>query len=194
MSDQANTALSTGEKKQKRKKTVGREILEWVLTLGMALVLALLIRSYIFEPVRVDGNSMLNTLKDGEYMIATKFDYLSSDSPKRFDIAIVHYPGRGSTNFVKRIVGLPGETLELRHGELYINGEPVPQNFDHTPSISSFGPVTVPQGAYFVMGDNRDNSNDSRAVGPLTRDMIKGHVQYVAFPFDRMRVIETPGE
>lgn len=174
-------------KKEKPKKSMTREIIEWVLTLVVAVALALAIRSFLFEPVRVDGSSMLNTLENNEYMIATKWQYLWND-PARFDVVICKYPGRKET-FVKRIIGLPGEKLELREGELYINDALVPQNFDKTPSNKSFPPVEIPEGSYFVMGDNRDHSNDSRAVGPLERNMIRGHVRYVVFPFSKLRPI-----
>lgn len=182
-----STAPAVKVKKEKPKKSMPREIFEWVLTIAVAAALALAIRTFLFEPVRVDGASMLNTLENNEYMIATKWQYLWND-PQRFDVVICKYPGRKET-FVKRIVGLPGETLEMREGELYINGELVPQNFDKTSSTKSFPPVEIPEGSYFVMGDNRDHSNDSRAVGPLTRDMIRGHVRYVVFPFSNIRSI-----
>ncbi|MDR3051148.1 MAG: signal peptidase I [Oscillospiraceae bacterium] len=179
--------------KETRKKSVLREILEWVLTFAVAFVLALIIRTFLFEPVRVDGESMLETLQNNEYMISTKYDYLAGN-PARFHVVTCHYPGRTQT-FVKRVVGLPGETLELRGGELYIDGTLIPQNFKRTPSTANFGPFTVPDGCYFVMGDNRDHSNDSRnpQVGALPRNLIRGHVQYVAFPFTNIRAI-TDGD
>lgn len=174
---------------KKAKKSVVREVLEWILVLACALGLAFVLRTFVFEPVRVDGRSMMNTLVDGEYMISTKFDYLFGE-PQRFDIVICHYPGR-TENFVKRLIALPGETVELREGELYINGEFIAQDFDRTPSTRDFGPYTVPEERYFVMGDNRDNSHDSRArdVGALTRDQIRGHVQFVLLPVSNLRKV-----
>ena len=129
------------KKKAKEKRTVGQEILSWVLTLLVAVVAALVIRSVIFEPVRVDGTSMDDTLADGEIMFVSKFDYSSTwlclpwqddkakenaprftigGDPKRFDVVICRYPGRGDLNFVKRVIGLPGDTLRLEDGYLYI--------------------------------------------------------------------------
>ena len=131
----------TRKKKEKEKKSVGQEILSWVLTIVVAVVIALVIRSFVFEPVRVDGHSMDDTLADGEIMFVNKLEYSSTwvclpwaDSatqeaspkitlgagPKRFDVVICRYPGRGGTNFVKRVIGLPGDTVELRNGYLYI--------------------------------------------------------------------------
>ena len=127
--------------KKKEKKTVGQEILSWVLTILVAVVAALVIRSLVFEPVRVDGESMDDTLANGEIMFVSKYDYSSTwlclpwqsntdkenaprftfgGNPQRFDVVICRYPGRGDTNFVKRVVGLPGDTIRLEDGYLYV--------------------------------------------------------------------------
>ena len=119
-------------RKEKKKRTVGQEIVSWIVTILIAVIAALLIRSFIFEPVRVDGSSMDDTLANGEIMFVTKFDYSTTwlslpwqdnaakqtmpritfgGDPKRFDVVICRYPGRGDTNFVKRVVGLPGDTI-----------------------------------------------------------------------------------
>ena len=180
------------EKKEEPKKSLKREIFEWVMVFVVAAAMAFVVRTFIFEPVRVDGSSMLNTLTDSEFMIATKFDYLFGD-PERFDIVICNYPNTSDGMYrVKRVIGMPGETMELRAGELYIDGQYVEQNFDMTPNETYFGPYTVPEGHYFVLGDNRNNSKDSRSVmvGPLSRDEIKGHVRAVVFPFTKMRLMK----
>ncbi len=201
--------------KEKKKKSLKREILEWILTIAAAVVIALLVRAFCFEMVRVDGESMDNTLADGEIMFVTKFDYASvwlslpwqdaetkekatrittGGEPQRFDVVICRYPGRGDTNFVKRVVGLPGDTVELRDGYLYVNGdryeEPYVDDAYRDGWLNSFGPQTVPEGEYFVMGDHRNNSNDSRLQGTISRDMIIGHVRTVLFPFSGIRGIE----
>lgn len=185
--EQENKKKDTPEK-----KSIGREIFEWIMVFVVAGALALVVRTYIFEPVRVDGASMMYTLEDGEFMIATKFDYKWGD-PERFDIVICNYPNTSDGMYrVKRVIGMPDETIELRAGELYIDGKHVEQNFEMTPNQAYFGPYTVPPGHYFVIGDNRNNSKDSRAamVGPLSRDEIKGHVRAVVFPFGRFRLME----
>ena len=178
-------------KKEKVKKSLKQEIFEWIMVFVVAAAIAFPVRTFIFEPVRVDGSSMLNTLTDSEFMIATKFDYLFGD-PERFDIVICHYPNTNDGMYrVKRVIGLPGETVELRMGKLYVNGEFMEQDFDITPNQTNFGPITVPADSYFVLGDNRNNSKDSRSamVGPLSRDEIKGHVRAVVFPFGRFRLM-----
>lgn len=176
---------------EKPKKTMRREIFEWVMVFVVAAAMAFVVRTFIFEPVRVDGSSMMYTLEDDEYMIATKFDYLLGD-PERFDIVICNYPNTTDGMYrVKRVIGLPGETLELVAGELYINGEHIEQDFEMTENAAYYGPFTVPEGHYFVIGDNRNNSKDSRSimVGPLDRSQIKGHVRAVVFPFGNMRLM-----
>ena len=179
------------KRQEKPKKSIGREIFEWIMVFVVAAALAFVVRTFIFEPVRVDGSSMLNTLTDGEYMIATKFDYLLGD-PERFDIVICDYPNTSDGMYrVKRVIGLPDETIELRAGQLYVDGVHIEQDFDMTPNEAYFGPYTVPPGHYFVMGDNRNNSKDSRSamVGPLARSEIKGHVRAVVFPFGHFRLM-----
>lgn len=167
------------DKKEKPKKTLKQEIIEWVVTLAVALVIAAVVRTFIFEPVRVDGNSMYPTLKHGEVMIVSKMSYRFGGEPALFDVVICHYPDRGNTNFVKRVVGLPGDTVEVRDGHLIVNGVTYEEKFLHERPIENFGPITVPDGQYFVMGDNRNNSNDSRRVGPLDREYIVGKVSAV---------------
>ena len=177
---------------EKGRKSIRQEIFEWVMVFVVAAALAFVVRTLIFEPVRVDGSSMLNTLTDSDFMIATKFDYLFSD-PERFDIVICHYPNTDDGMYrVKRVIGMPGETVTLRGGDLYINDVLTEQNFEMTPNAIDFGPITVPEDHYFVLGDNRNNSKDSRhpLVGALPRNMIKGHVRAVVFPFANMRLIE----
>ena len=316
MSEENMNTVAAGEtetgkkkKKEKVKKPLGMEILSWVLTLACAVLAALLIRSVVFEPVRVDGESMDDTLADKEIMLVSKYDYSSTwlcmpwqsdnaaqqaaritfGTPKLLDVVICRYPARGAVNFVKRIVGMPGDTVELVNGYLYLNGEQVEEEKELINSAyrvsglsdgGSFGPYYVPKkgdtvtvsgsssdlriqinGAdwdrkktcllakdesgkllkiytrkkddtskggrqeaeiavisydgkewvsgqwgevipeltgktftvdeeyYFLMGDHRNNSNDSRNVGAVERSMIIGHVRRVVFPFGNWRGI-----
>ncbi len=176
--------------KKKKKKSPKEEAREWIVTLALALVVAIGVRGFVCEPVSVDGSSMWATLFHEEIMLVSKWDYSFGGEPELFDVVICHYPDRGKINFVKRIVGMPGDTVELKDGYLYVNDVRYEEPYlvhrdDH------FGPFTVPEGHYFLMGDNRTNSNDSRnpAVGPVSRDMIMGKVRYVMFPLDHAREI-----
>ena len=192
-------------KKEKPKKTMAQEILSWVLTIGGAVIIAMLIRFVLFEPIRVDGESMTNTLQNNEIVLATKPEYLLG-SPKRGDIVICNYPNRKSkvffglietdTMFVKRLIGLPGDTIEIHSGVVYINGEMVEELnepaidvnvHDHYTEMAAY---TLGEDEYFVMGDNRGNSNDSRRVGPISRSMIKGHVSFSVWPLSTFGTVK----
>ena len=188
---------------KKEKKTVKKEVISWILTLLAAVAIALLIRAFLFEPIRVDGESMTNTLQDGEVVLVTKPGYLRGNY-QRGDILICRYPNRNTasslniggsleitfthhTLFVKRLIALPGDILEIREGKVYVNGEYVDETGIDMRSTSneSLGPVLLGKDSYFVMGDNRGNSNDSRKVGPITSDMIVGHVTRVLLPISK---------
>lgn len=186
-------------KREKPKKSWKREVFEWVMVFVVAGVIAFVVRTFVFVPVMVDGQSMMNTLQDREFLIATKYDYLLGD-PERFDVVICHYPGRMrpgllgigevQEDFVKRVVGLPGETIELRDGVLYVDGEYIPQDMLVHLSLDDLGPITLAPGYYFVMGDNRPNSLDSRDVGSIERNDIIGRVRQVFFPLSAIRSVE----
>lgn len=177
------------KKAQKPKKSVGQEILSWVLTILAALAIAFLVRTFLFEPVKVDGSSMDDTLANGEIMFVGKTSYGSrwltlpfvmSDeqkeaapkfsyfgNPPRFDVAICRYPHRGDVNFVKRVVGLPGDTVELKNGYLYVNGEKYDEPYINDDYRSGAGKtfaatrvpkqgdkVTLQDGAFTVDGED----------------------------------------
>lgn len=182
------------EKDEKPKKDVKKEIVSWIITLAAAVVIALVIRSFLFEPVRVDGGSMNDTLANGEIMFVTKPEYLFGE-PKHGDVIICKYPDRGSTLFVKRLIGLPGDTIEIKLNTVYVNGEMLVESYltpDRNDNGYSMPLITLGEDEFFVMGDNRDNSHDSRSsdVGPLHRSYIVGHVQGVFFPFSKWRGVK----
>ena len=191
-------------KKETPKKTVKQEILSWIWTLLAAVVIANVIRMFLFEPIRVDGQSMCNTLQNGDVVLVTKPGYLQGNI-NRGDVIICRYPDRNKENsislggslevsltnhtlFVKRLIALPGDILQISGGVVYVNGEMVDESgIDMmTTSRTNLGPVKLGADEYFVMGDNRGNSNDSRAVGPISRDMIVGHVQRVILPLNKL--------
>ncbi len=171
-----------------KKKSWKREAFEWAMTFVCAVAIALPIRAFAFSPFFVDGNSMNDTLADNELMFATKYDYLFAD-PERFDVVICKYPGR-TENFVKRVVGVPGDTVAVEGGYLIINGERYEEEYiTHRPNYT-MAAYTVQEGEYFVLGDNRSNSNDSHIIGPIKRDQIVAHVRAVLFPFSDIRTVQ----
>ena len=195
-------------KKDKPKKTLKEEILSWVYTLAAALVIVLVIRTFFFEPIRVDGQSMCNTLQNGDIVLVTKPEYWDGEYT-RGDVIICRYPNRNEktsfslggsfeltftnhTLFVKRLVALPGDTVEIRSGVFYINGEMVDESYIDMKSKSreTMRPYTLGADEYFVVGDNRGNSNDSRRVGPISEDMIVGHVRCVMWPLSNFGTVK----
>ena len=184
-------ALAPEQRPAQQGKTnkIVREVLSWIELIAIAAGLAFLIHTFIFQPVRVDGPSMSYTLLDDEYMIVTKYDYWLGE-PERFDVVICRYPGRGRTNFVKRLVGLPGDTVSMLNGTIYVNGEAVDEPYITNHANYDMEAVTLGENEYFVLGDNRSSSNDSHLVGTLSRDQIRGHVRLVVFPFSHFRAIE----
>ena len=202
--NQQPEAQEESQKPEKEKKNPFKELLSWIFTLGMAVVIAFSIRTFLFEPVRVDGSSMCDTLADGEIMVVTKPEYLFGD-PQVGDVVICHYPGRGNTNFVKRVIGVPGDTIQIQNNVVYRNGEPMEEPYlnperNKDPRNDIAAPFVLGEDEYFVAGDNRDNSHDSRnyhtnwltgsTPSAITRDMIKGHVRWVVFPFNNLRSID----
>lgn len=181
--------------KQRRKQkcaNAGREIAGWVLTLAFAALLALLINSFVFFFARVEGSSMLGTLKDGEVLFVWRAGYVFGQ-PQRGDIVICHYPktkdggylDQKNTCYVKRVIGLPGDTVSIRQGTVYINGEALKESYLETERIDSqsMEAVVLEEGEYFLMGDNRSDSTDSRRMGAVERGKILGKAVGVVYPF-----------
>lgn len=172
-----------------RKKSLFREYAEALL---IALVLALFIRTFIVQAFKIPSESMLQTLQVGDHLLVNKFLYgikwpftntyaVKGADPELGDIIVFEYPNNPSLDYIKRIVGLPGDVVEVRNKQFFRNGQPVKEAYiRHTeprrvePIRDNFGPVTVPAGKYFVMGDNRDNSQDSRFWGFVDRSAIRG--------------------
>ena len=168
------------------KNKIAKEILEWALTIIIPVVAELLIHQYLFTFARVDGTSMLDTLHENNIMGVSRLHYRLNE-PQRGEIITCNYPEDGNKLFVKRIIGLPGETIEIREGTVYIDGEPIAETYLTRVDDQSMDPITLAKDEIFVMGDNRPVSRDSRAVGPLTLDEIYGRVLFVAFPFNEIR-------
>ena len=177
-------------------KAVIKEIFSWLVWLGAAALIAQLIHAFVFIPVHVDGNSMNDTLANGEVILVTKPEYIFGE-PGSGEVVICRYPER-EEYFVKRLIGIPGDVIEIVSNQVYRNGIALEEAYV-TPMRNKSGfsmpPVTLDKGEYLVMGDNRDNSNDSRNYNGrglmlLTRNQIIGRVRTVVFPFDKIRKVE----
>jgi len=162
-----------------------RELRSWTRDLAVALGLALVIIIFLYQPVKVEGTSMAPLLSDQERIFINKFVY-RFEPIERGDVVVFWYPLDRSKSFIKRVVGLPGDTVEIRSGHLYVGGrelmEPyVPANYLDG---ASYPPLTLPAESYFVMGDHRDSSNDSRVFGPVARQFIYGKAVFAYWPVD----------
>ena len=143
------------------------------------------LRFFVFQMVCVDGRSMMETLQHNDILFVTVFDRFL-DNWERGDVVICYYPDPLSKGYrVKRIIGLPGDTIQVKDGVTYVNGEALEEDYITHPANTDFPETVVPEGYYFVMGDNRSNSRDSRAkdVGPLAESAIQGRVRLRVFPF-----------
>jgi len=184
----------TSEKIEKQKtdnNTLAREVMEWIVSIIIAVALVLVIHNYIGQLVRVDGASMQPTLYTDQRVLVTKIPYWNDENIERGDIVITKYP-ESKENFVKRIIALPGDKLRIEDGVLYINDIEIDEPYIKEIMGTSYDEIIVPEGHYFVMGDNRNNSKDSRSasVGPLPRDMIQGRAYAILWPFIDYEVIE----
>ncbi|MGN6378253.1 MAG: signal peptidase I [Gaiellales bacterium] len=191
------------EKKRPAKAGIN-PFVELILILAVAFGLAYLVQGWVVKPYRIPSVSMEPTLQVGDMVLVNRFIY-RVHPPRRGDIVVFHPPGTGQTpvrgarteasvNFIKRIIGLPGETIQIVRGTVLICAAPhrachalhEPYVMAHRYPGDNYGPYTVPKGDYFVMGDNRGNSDDSRVWGPLPRKNIIGEAFLIYWPLNRI--------
>jgi signal peptidase I len=168
------------------------EIRVWTRDLLIAIGLALVIIVFLYQPVKVEGTSMAPLLSDQERIFINKFVYRFEDI-HRGDVVVFWYPLDRSKSFIKRVIGLPGETVDIRHGLLYVNGQLIPEPYvpPQYTDVTDFGPVKVPKDSYFVMGDHRISSNDSRVFGPVASQFIYGRAVFAYWPVDHFGSLST---
>ena len=193
------------------RKSTAREYFESIV---IAVILALFIRTFVVQAFKIPTGSMENNLLIGDHLLVNKFSLGPTATPfermllpvatiHRGDVLVFKYPEEPERDFIKRIIGLPGETLEMKEKKIYINGTPLDENYVHflePPHLGEdltevtsrdvrerYGPVTVPPNEYFAMGDNRDNSQDSRYWGFLPRDYIKGKALIIYWSYEAER-------
>jgi len=169
---------------------------------GIVVILAVMVMIYLFimSPQEINGQSMDPTFHNGEYILTNKIEYKFSN-PKRGDIVIFKSPSNKEIDYIKRVIGLPGDRVKLLNNALYINGEKLDESAYLSKDIYIFGgsflkegdEITVPDGYYFVCGDNRPHSSDSREFGPISKDDFIGKALFRYWPFTRTGVISRPG-
>ena len=150
------------------------------------ILVVLFIKAFIVTPIKVNGESMYPTLEEGDIMILNKTAYYFN-KPKRFDIVVVDMPDE---YLIKRVIGLPGEHIEYKDNTLYVDGKKVKENFKHGVTddfnIEELDSYTIPENSYLVMGDNRENSLDSRELGFIREDQLLGKTSLIILPFNRI--------
>ena len=171
------------------KNDVKHEILSWLLSLVIVAALAAFILIFLGQRTRVEGNSMYPTLEDKDNLIVEKITYRFKD-PQRFDIVVFPYKYKKHTHYIKRVIGLPGETVLIKDGKIYIDGEILDEHFceeDINDPGRAIEPVTLGEDEYFVMGDNRNHSSDSRYedVGNIKKSDLTGRAWVRIFPFKK---------
>lgn len=173
-------------KRRKKKQPLQESLISWAKTIIIALVLALLIKNFVIVNAAVVSGSMEETIMTGDRVICSRLHYYVGD-PQRFDVIAFDYGEGGDTVvYVKRVIGLPGETIEVADGKVYIDGSttPLPDNFVSEVPQGDFGPYDIPEGEYFVMGDNRNHSYDSTMwpYPSIQRDVILGKALFCYYP------------
>jgi len=182
-------------------RNLGQSIaFEWTPTLLSARVLAFTLRSYAVASFFIPSGSMEDTLKRGDLLIADKLSYkLLHTDPRRGDVMIFQYPNDRHLDYIKRVIGLPGDTVEVRDGHVFVNGKELVEAYIKEAPYSTWGPEQVPGGGtpgadddmYFVMGDNRNHSSDSRVWGYVPRQNFEGRALFVFWPPTRAKVIKN---
>jgi len=172
----------------KRRNPAARWVIEVVVIVAAAFVLALLVQQFVVKPFAIPSPSMEPTLVQGDRVLVNRLVY-HFRSPRRGDIIVFHPPGRpGSDPFIKRVVGVGGDTIAVHDGLLYVNGVPRDEPFikEH-PIVGEFPETVIAQGYVWAMGDNRNNSGDSRVLGPVSEKAIMGEAFGVYWPLGRIR-------
>ena len=161
---------------------------DWLISIIVAVVLAFGIRTFLVEPYMVSGPSMRPTLQNEERLIVNKLVYYTRD-PKKGEIIVFKYPSDTRRDFIKRVIATGGDSIEIRDGKTFVNGEAIDESYIKEPFHTNYPKVTVPKGFIFVMGDNRNNSEDSRYsdVGFVDLKLVKGKASVVFWPISAFK-------
>lgn len=166
--------------------------LYWLRDLFLAVIIAVVVILFLYRPVKVEGTSMMPALVDQERIFINQFVYMFGlKDVQRLDMVVFWYPGDPTKSYIKRVIGLPGDLVEVQQGVVSVNGQVLPEDYvpEEYRDRNSMTPQRVPPGQYFVMGDHRSSSNDSRAWGPVPRRYIYGKAVFVYWPLDKLGVL-----
>ena len=170
--------------------SLGEEAKDWAISILMALVIAFVIRYFIVELYLVDGPSMRPTLQSAERLVVNKFIYRFR-APERGEILVFRYPKDPSRDFIKRVIAVPGDTIEIKDGRVFVNQQLMNEPYILSKTRGDYPLTTIPEGHIFVMGDNRNNSEDSRFadVGFVPYELVKGKAMMVFWPWDQKKTL-----
>jgi signal peptidase I len=170
--------------------SAGSLLRELVETVVLALILFLVIRQVV-QNYRIESHSMEPNFYEGEFVLVNKLAFRLGE-PHRGEVVVFHNPDNTNEDYIKRIVGLPGDQVEVIGDSILINGQELPQPFVHNlnPEGTYYGPIVVPESSLFVMGDNRPRSSDSRAIGPISEDLVVGKAWLRVWPFSKFGLVE----
>ncbi len=170
--------------------SLGEEARDWIVSIGVAVVLAFLIRTFIVELYIVDGPSMRPTLESHERLVVNKFIYRLRP-PEHGEILVFRYPRDPSRDFIKRVIAVPGDSIEIKDQRVFVNDQLLSEPYILDKTLSTYPKAVVPEGTVFVMGDNRNNSEDSRFVdvGFVPYELIKGKALLVFWPVDSFKTL-----
>jgi signal peptidase I len=166
--------------------------LSWIRDLAFSVLIAVILIVFIYQPVKVEGTSMMPTLTDQERIFINKFTYhYGLGQIERGDMVVFWYPLDTSKSYIKRVVGVPGDLVKIVAGQVFVNGDPLTENYvpEEYRDRVSWGPERVPPNEYFVLGDHRSSSNDSRSWGYVPRRFIYGKAVFVYWPLDKIGVL-----
>ncbi len=186
MTDAEQRPVEHAGKEQGR---LGQILVQWLRDLLLAIFIATVLILFVYQPVKVEGTSMLPSLEDQERIFINKFTYrLGFGRISRGDLVVFHFPGDPGKSYIKRVVGLPGDTVEIREGVVFVNSAPLDEEYvpESLRDSHSWPLTTVPEDHYYVLGDHRASSNDSRHWGPLRRSHIYGRAAFVYWPPDKI--------
>jgi signal peptidase I len=166
-----------------------RALFAWLRDLSLSVVIAIIVILFLYQPVKVEGTSMMPALQDQERIFINKFVYtLGIGKVGRGDTVVFWYPNDRTKSYIKRVIGLPGDRVEIDHGQVFLNGRGLDEVYvppEYRDQLSMETRV-VPKGEYFVLGDHRSSSNDSRAWGMVPRQYIYGKAVFIYWPLDKM--------
>ncbi len=178
-----------GEPEQKTARPGLFSTLAWMRDLAFSVLLAIILIVFIYQPVKVEGTSMMPALSNDERIFINKFTYrFGTGNIERSDLVVFFFPLDRSKSYIKRVIGLPGDTVQIDSGTVYVNGQRLNEPYvpDEYRDRQSMPPLTVTADHYFVLGDHRSSSNDSRAWGTVGRRDIYGKAVFVYWPLDKM--------